>query len=82
MDDDEPTVVFKGSITDIDTAVAVLEGEGIFARKRNDIVQSVEGAGVVGAGYNYLFGPAEVLVRASDAERARLILKDIEKSSE
>ena len=55
---------------------SLLEGETIDYFVRGDGLQDLFGVGRI-AGFNIVAGPAEFLVRADDAERARILLKDL-----
>jgi putative signal transducing protein len=56
---------------------SLLEGEGIEYFVRSDGVQDLVGYGRFGAGFNIATGPAEFVVRAEDAERARGLLEGV-----
>jgi hypothetical protein len=58
-------------------AGSLLEAEGIEFLLRGDGLQDLFGWGRVGAGYNILTGPAEFVVRETDAQRARELLRDL-----
>jgi hypothetical protein len=56
---------------------SILEGEGIDYLVRGDGVQDLFGAGRLTAGFNYITGPAQFLVRRADEERARELLSEL-----
>ena len=56
---------------------SLLEGEGIEYLVRGENIQDLFGAGRLG-GYNYITGPAEFLVHAHNAERARTLLDGLD----
>jgi hypothetical protein len=56
-------------------ARSLLDGEGIDYTVRGENLQDLFGMGRLG-GYNYVTGPAEIWVRADDAERARALLDE------
>jgi Putative prokaryotic signal transducing protein len=60
---------------------SILEGEGIDYLVRGEGVQDLFGAGRLTAGFNYITGPAQFLVRSEDKERARELLQDLESSA-
>jgi hypothetical protein len=61
----------------ISLAKSLLEGEEIEYLVRGENLQDLFGAGRLG-GYNYISGPAEFLVHAHDAERARTLLDGLD----
>ena len=61
----------------IPLAKSLLEGEGIEYLVRGENIQDLFGAGRLG-GYNYITGPAEFLVHAHNAERARTLLEGLD----
>lgn len=61
---------------------SMLEGEGIDYFVRGEGVQDLFGAGRLTAGFNYITGPAQFLVRREDEERARELLQDLDSSAE
>jgi hypothetical protein len=61
---------------------SILEGEGIDYLVRGEGIQDLLGAGRLTAGFNYVTGPAQFLVRREDEERARELLHDLESSIE
>ena len=56
---------------------SLLEGEGIEYLVRGENIQDLFGAGRLG-GNNYITGPAEFLVHAHNAERARTLLEGLD----
>ncbi len=56
---------------------SILEGEGIDYLLRGEGVQDLFGAGRLTAGFNYITGPAQFLVRSEDEERARELLQEL-----
>ena len=72
------TAVFcTGDPALIALAKSLLDGEGIEYLVRGEGVQDLFGGGRIGAGYNIITGPAEFVVRADNAERARDLLHDL-----
>ena len=61
----------------IPLAKSLLEGEGIEYLVRGENLQDLFGAGRLG-GYNRITGPAEFLVHAHNAERARTLLDGLD----
>jgi hypothetical protein len=61
------------------TAIAksILDGEGIDFLVRGEGVQDLFGWGRMTAGFNYITGPAQFLVRSEDEARAREVLQDL-----
>ena len=57
-------------------ANSLLEGEKIDFFVRGDGLQDLFGLGRT-TGYNFAMGPAEVWVRAEDADNARVLLQDL-----
>jgi hypothetical protein len=58
-------------------AKSLLEGEAIDYFVRGEGLQDLFGWGRLGAGFNYIVGPAEFWVRADDADRARGLLEGL-----
>ena len=56
---------------------SILEGEEIDYFVRADGVQDLFGVGRLTAGFNYITGPAQFLVRREDEPRARELLNDL-----
>jgi hypothetical protein len=76
--DIELVAVFRtGDAGLIPLAKSLLDSEGIEYLVRGEAVQDLFGSGRVGAGYNIVTGPAEFVVRQSDADRARALLDDL-----
>ena len=67
------TVLRTADAALIPLAKSLLEGEGIEYLVRGENLQDLFGAGRLG-GYNRITGPAEFLVHAHNAERARTLL--------
>ena len=61
---------------------SILEGESSDYYVRGEGIQDLLGAGRLTAGFNYITGPAQFLVRSDDEERARDLLRDLESSIE
>jgi hypothetical protein len=61
---------------------SILEGEGIDYLVRGEGVQDLFGAGRLSAGFNYVTGPAEFMVRRADAERVGELLNALSQSQE
>jgi hypothetical protein len=61
---------------------SILEGEGIDYLVRGEGVQDLLGAGRLSAGFNYVTGPAEFVVRRADAERAGELLNALSQPEE
>ena len=61
----------------IPLAKSLLEGEGIEYLVRGENLQDLFGGGHLG-GYNRIIGPAEFLVHAHNAERARTLLEGLD----
>jgi hypothetical protein len=61
----------------IPLAKSLLEAEGIEYLVRGENLQDLFGAGRLG-GYNRIIGPAEFLVHAHNAERARTLLDGLD----
>ena len=88
--DDEPTpdpeielvpVYDTGDAGLIAVIKSMLEGEGIDYLVRGEGVQDLFGAGRLTAGFNYITGPAQFLVRREDEERARELLQELDGSA-
>ena len=62
-------------------AKSLLEAEGIEYMARGDGLQDLFGWGRLGAGFNYVVGPVEFVVRRDDAQRANVLLRDLTLSS-
>ena len=75
MENQELVLVYTAnSYSDYLLAVSLLEEENIPFLVKNEGVQSLFGAGIVGAGFNPITGPIELHVQSADAERAVEIL--------
>jgi hypothetical protein len=61
---------------------SILEGEGIDYLVRDEGVQDLLGAGRLSAGFNYVTGPAQFMVRSADAERASELLNALSQPGE
>jgi hypothetical protein len=70
------SVLSTGDAGIIALAKSLLEAEEIDYFVRGDAVQDLFGLGRV-TGFSYVTGPAEFWVRASDAEGARELLRDL-----
>ena len=70
------SVLATGDSGLIAVAKSLLEGAGIDYFVRGDGLQDLVGLGRI-TGFSYAFGPAEVWVRAEDAEQVRELLKDL-----
>jgi hypothetical protein len=84
LPDGEPTpdaelvrVLVTGDAGLIPLAKSLLQGEQIEYLIRGEGLQDLFGWGRMGAGYNYVVGPAEFWVRADDVERARALLEGL-----
>jgi hypothetical protein len=64
----------------IAVAKSLLEAEGIEYFVRAEPVQNLFGYGGLGAGYNFITGPAEFVVREDEAERALELLQELSAS--
>jgi hypothetical protein len=73
-DADLVTVFLGGDEPGFPLACSLLEDAGIPYATKAAGVQDLFGAGRAGLGYNVVTGPAEILVRAEDASRARKLL--------
>lgn len=69
-------VLATGDAGRIAIAKSLLEGEDIDYFVKGEGLQDLFGLGRL-TGFSYAMGPAEFWVRADDAERARLLLKDL-----
>lgn len=70
--------VFRTGESDlIAMAKSVLEAENIEYYVRAEGVQQLFGGGSLGSGYNLFTGPADFVVRAEDAERAKELLEPL-----
>jgi hypothetical protein len=79
--DIELTTVFRTGEPDvIAMATSLLQAEGIDFFIRGENVQHLFGSGGLGAGYNFITGPAEFVVRVDDAVRARDVLRELERT--
>jgi hypothetical protein len=67
------SVLATGDAGVIALARSLLDGEGIDYFVRGDGLQDLFGVGRL-TGFNFAMGPAQFLVRAEDAERARELL--------
>jgi putative signal transducing protein len=56
-------------------AASLLQNEGIEYLVRGEGLQDLFGYGRIAGGFNYVVGPAEFVVRSTDADRARELLK-------
>lgn len=63
-------------------AKSVLDSAGIEYLVKGEGTQDLFGWGRLGAGYNVIVGPAEFMVRAEDAARARELLEELRAESE
>ena len=70
------SVLETGDASLIAVAKSLLEGEDIDYFVRGDGLQDLFGLGRI-TGFSYAMGPAEFWVRADDAERARVLLKEL-----
>jgi len=70
-------VLVTGDAGLIPLAKSLLESEGIEYLARGENLQDLFGLGRI-TGYNFAAGPAEFLVRADDAERARAVLDGLD----
>jgi Putative prokaryotic signal transducing protein len=76
--DAELVPVFRtGDEARILVAKSLLEAEGIDYLARGDGLQDLFGWGRLAAGFNYIVGPVEFVVRKEDAERARQLLQEL-----
>lgn len=62
--------------------VSILEEQGIPCIVRNQNVQNLFGVGTMGAGFNPIVGPIELMVEEEFAETAVGILRDVEQEAE
>ena len=75
------TVLATGDAGLIALAKSLLEGETIDYFVRGDGLQDLFGLGRM-TGYSFAMGPAEFLVRAEDADRARELLEGLSHKGE
>jgi hypothetical protein len=71
------TVLASGDSAVILVAKSLLDAEGIEYLVRGEGLQDLFAWGRLGAGYNLFAGPAEIVVREEDAERARELLQHL-----
>jgi hypothetical protein len=69
------TVLASGDAGRIALAKSLLQSAGIPFIVVNEAAQDLFAWGVLGTGFNVVTGPAEVQVRAEDAEDARQVLE-------
>jgi len=69
------TVLRTGNQGQIAIAKSLLDEAGIPYIAKGEGVQDLFGAGRIGGGYNYITGPVEIQVRASDESEALDLLK-------
>jgi Putative prokaryotic signal transducing protein len=74
-------VLVTGDAGLIALAKSLLDSEQIEYLVRGDGLQDLFGWGRLGAGYNYIVGPAEFWVRPDDLERARELLAELRSPS-
>ena len=74
---DMRSVFQTGDQLTVGYAKDLLEANAIEFVIRNEQLQNLLGVGVVGAGYNPIVSPIEILVREEDAVRALEVLHDL-----
>ena len=70
------SVLRTGDPAELAVVTSLLDSEEIDYFVRGDRTQDLFGAGRVGMGFNLVTGPAEIIVRAEDAARARSLLNN------
>jgi len=71
------TVVRTGNLAIISLAKSILESADLPFMTKGEGLQDLLGAGRLGSGYNMVFGPVEILVRAGDVDEAEELLADL-----
>jgi len=72
------TAGYRGEVL---LARSLLEGAGIPHVVNSDAVQDLFGWGRIGTGFNFITGPARVLVAREDADLAKELLSDLQSST-
>lgn len=77
-EEDLVTVLETGSAVELAVAKSILADAGIDCVTAGEILQDLDGAGRIGAGFNVIFGPVPLKVRESDRDRATALLAEID----
>lgn len=74
---EEVVVLMTGDRASLALAKSLLDSAGLRYAVDSDVAQDLFGWGVLGSAYNFVTGPARVMVHRNDEEVAREILSEI-----